>query len=63
MTGRAHGTGIFARGLAPGAQYQLVLQGKGHQCLQASDYYRWNLRLTGPQAGFTLYGMFDTKPR
>ncbi|MGA9769476.1 MAG: hypothetical protein WBV94_10575 [Blastocatellia bacterium] len=58
LEGEVRGTGIFAKGMAPKTKYRLVLQGGGNWCMNAEDFYRWNLRVSGPQAGYTIYGYF-----
>ena len=58
LEGEVRGTGIFANGMAPKTKYRLVLQGGGNWCLNAEDFNRWNLRVSGPQAGYTIYGYF-----
>lgn len=58
LEGEVRGTGIFAKGVAPKTKYRLVLQGMGNRCLDAAAFYRWNLRISGPQAGYTIYGYF-----
>lgn len=58
LEGSARGTGIFARGNAPGAKYLLALRGEGNMCFSAGDYYRWNLRVSGPKASCAFYGLF-----
>ena len=58
LEGDVRGTGIFAKGMAPKTKYRLVLQGSGNRCLNAEDFYRWNLQVSGPQAGYTIYGFF-----
>ena len=52
------GTGIFAKGIVPKTKFRLVLQGKGNMCLNAEDFHRWNLRISGPKAAYTIYGFF-----
>ena len=58
LEGQLRGTGIFAKGIAPKTRFKLVLQGRGNRCLSAQDFYRWNLRISGPQAGYAIYGFF-----
>lgn len=58
LEGSARGAGIFARGNAPGTKYRLALQGEGNMCFSAGDYYRWNLRVSGPKASYTFHGLF-----
>lgn len=62
LAGQVRGTGIFARGITPKTEYRLVLQGAGNQCLNARDLYRWNLRVSGPRAGYTIFGYFAKVP-
>jgi hypothetical protein len=58
LEGEVRGTGIFAKGIAPKTKYRLVLQGGGNWCMRAENFYRWNLRVSGLQAGYTIYGYF-----
>lgn len=58
LEGQIRGTGVFAKGIVPKTKYRLVLQGSGNGCLTAEDFYRWNLRVSGPQARYTIYGFF-----
>ena len=58
LEGAVRGTGIFAKGIAPKANFRLVLQGRGNRCLTVEDLQRWSLRISGPQAGYTIYGYF-----
>ncbi len=61
LEGNVRGTGIFAKGINSKTKFRLVLQGKGNMCPNAEDFHRWNLRIAGPQAKYTLYG-FLAKP-
>ena len=56
--GSVRGTGIFAKGINPKTKFRLVLQGKGNRCPNAEDFHRWNLRISGSQAKYALYGFF-----
>jgi hypothetical protein len=58
LEGDVRGTGIFAKGMAPKTKYRLVLQGRGNWCMDAETFYRWNLRVHGPRAEYTVYGSF-----
>jgi hypothetical protein len=58
LEGNVRGTGMFAKGMASKTKYRLVLQGGGNWCMRAEDFYRWNLRVSGPQAKYTIYGFF-----
>lgn len=58
LEGAVRGTGIFAKGIAPKTKFRLVLQGRGNSCLTVDDLQRWSLRISGPQAGYTIYGYF-----
>ncbi len=58
LEGDVRGTGIFAKGIAARTKFRLILQGRGNRCLNAEDVHRWNLRISGPQAGYTIYGSF-----
>lgn len=59
LEGQVRGTGIFAKGIAAKTRFQLVLQGGGNWCLSARDFYRWNLRVSGPRAQYAIYGFFS----
>ncbi len=50
------GTGIFKNGIAPATEYFFVLQGRGNNCLNASDFTHWRLEITGRKAGYAFYG-------
>ena len=50
------GTGIFQKGLAPGTEYFFVLQGRGNDCMNASDFTHWRLEITGKKASYTFVG-------
>jgi hypothetical protein len=58
LEGDARGTGIFTKGMTAKTKYRLVLQGGGNWCMSAEDFNRWNLRVYGPQAEYTIYGYF-----
>ncbi len=60
LEGTVRGTGMFAKGNAPATKFRLVLQGRGNMCVNAEDFHRWNLRILGPQAGYALYGFFES---
>lgn len=54
------GTGIFKKGIAPATDYFLVLQGRGNNCMNASDFTHWRLEITGKNASFAFFG--ELKP-
>ena len=54
------GTGIFQTGIAPAAEYFLVLQGRGNACTQAEDFKNWRLEITGKKANYAFFG--ELKP-
>lgn len=58
LEGKIRGTGIFAKGIVLKTKYRLVVQGSGNRCLTAEDFYRWNLRVSGPRAEYTIYEYF-----
>lgn len=59
LAGAVQGTGIFAGGMTAQTKYRLVLQGQGGRCFDAGEFHRWNLKVSGAKADFTLYGYFD----
>jgi hypothetical protein len=58
LEGLVRGAGMFAKETVTGTKYRLVLQGNGNACPNAGDFYRWNLRVSGPQAEYTIWGYF-----
>ena len=54
--GGVRGSGMFRRGIAPGTKFRLVLQGRGNNCLSATDFTHWRLEITGPRADYAFYG-------
>ncbi len=56
LEGDVKGTGIFAKGLAEGGTYHLVLQARGNGCDSADQFRHWVLRVTGPNADYGFYG-------
>jgi hypothetical protein len=54
--GMASGSGVFAKGMARGTKYQLILKGRGNNCLSSSDFTNWRLDITGPRASYAFYG-------
>ncbi|MBA2494635.1 MAG: hypothetical protein H0V31_08070 [Acidobacteria bacterium] len=55
------GTGIFQKGIAPAAEYFLVLQGRGNVCTQAEDFTHWRLEITGKKADYAFFGELNAK--
>jgi hypothetical protein len=49
-------TGIFGAGMAGGTTVRLILQGRGNSCTSAEDFTAWTLIVSGPKAGYVLYG-------
>ncbi len=54
------GTGIFSAGLGNGADYSLVLQGRGNVCNNVEDFTHWRLNVNGPSAKYTFFGKLDS---
>jgi hypothetical protein len=54
--GLVSGTGFFRKGMARGTKFQLILQGRGNNCLSSSDFKNWRLDITGPRANYAFYG-------
>jgi hypothetical protein len=50
------GTGIFQTGIAPATEYFLVLQGRGNNCPDVTDFKHWRLEVTGKKAGYAFFG-------
>jgi hypothetical protein len=59
--GAASGSGVFARGIARGTKFQLVLQGRGNNCLSSSDFKNWRLDIMGARASYAVYGSLKTQ--
>lgn len=59
LAGAVQGTGVFANSLTAQTKYRLVLQGQGGRCFDAAQFHRWNLKVSGAKADFTLYGFFS----
>jgi hypothetical protein len=49
-------TGIFAAGSGGGPTVRLILQGRGNSCTSAEQFSSWTLVVTGPKAGYALFG-------
>jgi hypothetical protein len=56
LAGEIKGTGIFAKGLADGGTYHLVLQARGNGCDSADQFRHWVLQVKGPKAAYAFYG-------
>jgi hypothetical protein len=56
LAGDIKGTGIFAKGLAEGGTYHLVLQARGNGCDSADQFRHWVLQVRGPKAYYAFYG-------
>jgi hypothetical protein len=54
--GMVSGTGFFRKGMARGTKFQLILQGRGNNCLSSSDFKNWRLNIEGPRASYSFYG-------
>jgi hypothetical protein len=50
------GSGIFQKGIVPRTEFFLVLQGRGNNCLNASDFTHWRLEINGLKASYAYYG-------
>ncbi len=59
LRGQCSGTGFFAKGIAPGTKFRLILHGRGNRCLTTEDFKGWSLNISGPRARYTFYGSFD----
>lgn len=55
------GTGIFQKGVAPLAEYFLVLQGRGNNCANSADFKNWRVEITGKNADYAFYGNLKTE--
>jgi hypothetical protein len=57
LTGKAAGAGSFAAANASGERLSLILQGRGNDCIAASDDFKhWTLVMEGPDAAYVLFG-------
>jgi hypothetical protein len=54
--GLANGSGFFKKGMTPVTKFQLILQGRGNNCLSSADFNHWRLDITGPRASYAFYG-------
>ncbi len=59
LAGLVQGTGIFADSVTAQTKYRLVLQANGGRCFDPAEFHRWNLKVRGAKADFTLYGFFS----
>jgi hypothetical protein len=50
------GTGLFRMDVVKPTSYFLVFQGRGNGCDSSADYTHWRLELSGPKAGYALFG-------
>jgi hypothetical protein len=55
LAGPVTAKGIFASG-ARRASFRLILQGRGNNCVNADDFRRWTLQVSGPDARYSLFG-------
>ena len=46
-------------GSGPGTRYQLILQGRGNNCLAAEDFTHWRLEVTGGAKKLAVWGTFQ----
>jgi hypothetical protein len=61
MNGKVkEGTGLFSKGIAKGAEYSLVFQGRGNICNNAEDFTHWRLSVNGPDARYTFFGLLES---
>lgn len=54
--GVASGSGVFQKSITRGTKFQLILQGRGNNCLSSADFNNWRLDITGPRASYAFYG-------
>jgi hypothetical protein len=59
--GLVSGTGMFRKGMARGTKFQLILQGRGNNCLSSSDFKNWRLDIYGPRASYAFYGDLNSQ--
>ena len=50
------GSGVFRKGLAAPATYQLIFQGRGNMCDNAEDFNHWRLEIKGSKANYAFFG-------
>lgn len=50
------GDGIFERAVLGRANFKLILQGQGNGCPDVSQFTRWQIMVTGPQAHSSFWG-------
>lgn len=51
LKGTARGGGTFS-----GGTFRLILMGRGNNCLNADDFHRWRLEVSGRDGGYALFG-------
>jgi hypothetical protein len=51
LKGTARGTGAFT-----GGTFRLILMGRGNNCLNADDFHRWRLEVSGTGVRYALFG-------
>jgi hypothetical protein len=49
---------LSTAGILRGTRYRLVLQGRGNNCLNRSDFRSWHLDVSGGPEPYSLYGTF-----
>ena len=54
------GTGIFKSSVIKPSSYFLVLQGRGNNCDNASDFTHWRLEITNKKADYVFYGKLSS---
>jgi hypothetical protein len=54
------GTGLFEKGIAKGAEYSLIFQGRGNVCNNPEDFTHWRLSVDGPSAKYTFFGKLSS---
>jgi len=56
LSAPAEGSGVFGGGAGPGHTIRLILHGHGRGCTGAEDFTHWTLEVSGPKAGYLLFG-------
>jgi hypothetical protein len=53
-------TGIFQPSAAGSPTVRLILHGRGNACTSADQFSAWTIVVSGPKAGFSLFGALST---
>ena len=56
----ASGSGIFRGSIVRPTAYELVFQGRGNDCDNASDFTHWHLEIKGSKASYAFFGKLAT---